>query len=141
MAGLTPEDSIFGNKAETNNKSSPPGDVGSSPLCPRCKSNKVWRDGQRETLIGEKIQRWSCRLCNYRFSDPDELQKARSAVEFLETKISKATADIVTTRQVCVTETKNLPAEHQTTEVLRRNEAEVKGKIIEHARSEKHTLT
>ena len=134
MAGLTPEDSIFGNKAETNNKSSPPGDVGSSPLCPRCKSNKVWRDGQRETLIGEKIQRWSCRLCNYRFSDPDELQKARSAVEFLETKISKATADIVTTRQVCVTETKNLTAEQQTTDVLRRNKnGDAKGKILEYA--------
>jgi len=31
MAGLTPEDNAFGNKAETDGKSSPGGDVGSSP--------------------------------------------------------------------------------------------------------------
>jgi integrase len=45
----------------------------------------------------------------------------------------KSQANIVNTRQICVKETKNLEAEPQTTEVLRRNEAEVKGKIVEHA--------
>ena len=44
------------------------------------------------------------------------------------------TDDIVSTHQICVTETKNLVAEQQTTEVLRRNETgDVKGKIIEYA--------
>ena len=35
--------------------------------------------------------------------------------------------------QICVRETKNLDAEQQTTEVLRRTQADIKGKIIEHA--------
>ena len=44
------------------------------------------------------------------------------------------TDDLVTTHQICVTETKNLVAEQQTTEVLRRNQTgDVKGKIIEYA--------
>ena len=50
----------------------------------------------------------------------------------LSNEIKMAT-DLVTTQQICVGETKNLHAEQQTTEVLRRNEADVKGKIVEHA--------
>ncbi len=40
---------------------------------------------------------------------------------------------LVTTQQICVGETKNLPAEPQTIEVLRRTQADVKGKIVKHA--------
>jgi integrase len=41
--------------------------------------------------------------------------------------------DIVTNQQIRVGETKNLHAEPQTSEVLRRTQADVKGKIVEHA--------
>ena len=136
MAGLTPEDSIFGKKAETDGKSSLKGDVGSSPLCPQCQSKEVWRNAKRYTPEGFEIQRWSCRECGIRFSDPLDIKKAKQAskvVETVDTKSLKSPDDIVFTRQICVTETKNLEAEQQKSEVLRRNEAEVKGKILEHA--------
>ena len=124
MAGLTPKGSIFGNKAETDSKSFLEGDVGSSPLCPQCRSKRVWRDGKRYTPIGYEIQRCSCRDCGLRFSDPNDVQMAKRAARAIETVDSKSlkrSDDIVATRQICVTETKNLAAEPQTTEVLRRN--------------------
>jgi integrase len=137
MAGLTPEDSIFGNKAETEGKSSPDGDVGSSPLCPRCHSKRVWRAAKRYTLEGFEIQRWLCRDCRLRFSDPNDVQRAKEeakSIETIDTKSLKSADSILSTRQICVTETKNLAAEQQKTEVLRRNEIdEAKGKIIEYA--------
>ena len=68
------------------------------------------------------------------------LERAKKAVENLkaietvETKSLKSQDNIVTTSQICVTETKNLEAEPQTTEVLRRNETgEFKQKIFEYA--------
>ncbi|MCW4045210.1 MAG: site-specific integrase [Candidatus Bathyarchaeota archaeon] len=136
MAGLTPEDSIFGSKTETNSKSSPEGDVVSSPLCPHCCSSKVWRDAKRYTRLGFEIQRWLCRHCGRRFSDPNDLQRAKKAmpqVETVETKPLKRSNTIVFTRQICVTETKNLAAEQQKSEVLLRNEAAItNGKILEY---------
>jgi hypothetical protein len=75
-------------------------------------------------MFGNPIQRWLCRDCALRFSDPDDIQKAKEAietVEMIETKSLKSQDDKVFTRQICVTETKNLVAEQQTTEVLRRN--------------------
>jgi integrase len=136
MAGLTPEESIFGNKAETESKSSPKRDVGSSPLCPRCHSKRVWKDAKRYTPNGFEIQRWSCRDCTMRFSDPNDTKRAKEAaaraVETVDTKSLKSKAGIVTTRQICVTEMKNLAAEQQT-EVLLRNEAAItNGKIVEY---------
>ncbi len=125
MAGLTPEDSVFGNKAETESKSPPDGDVGSSPLCPRCHSKKVWKDAKRYTKLGDEIQRWYCRDCGRRFSDPEDVARARSTferVERIESKSLKTPDDIGTIRQICVMETKNLAAEPQRNRFLRRNE-------------------
>jgi integrase len=89
-------------------------------------------------MFGNPIQRWLCRDCSLRFSDPDDAQKAKEAietVEMIETKALRSKDGIVTTRQICVTETKNLVAEQQTAEVLRRNETSeiVKGKLVEFA--------
>ena len=36
--------------------------------CPNCGSQKVWRDGLRDTHEGN-VQRWICRQCGYRFSE------------------------------------------------------------------------
>jgi integrase len=126
MAGLTPEDSIFGNKASSNNSKSPQTrDAGASPLCPKCRSNKVWRDAKRYTKLGDEIQRWYCRDCGRRFSDPIDIANSRSKLERIERIESKSlkTADkIDISRQICVTETKNLVAEPQRNRFLRRNE-------------------
>lgn len=137
MAGLTPQDDIFGSKADSISKSDLKGSVGSSPLCPQCGSSKLWRDAKRYTVYGDEIQRWLCRECGFRFSDPNDHQKAWSTQEKAARKLIdneiKVSDHLIANSQVCVTETKNLTAEQQISEVLRRNEAEVKGKIIEHA--------
>jgi len=128
MADLTPNatqspDSIGGITC----KSSLKGNAGTSPLtpsCPQCGSKKLWRDGNYN-IFDQKIQRWLCRECGYRFSDKNALQKAKTAIEIVltvDTKPLKSQPDIVETSQICVTETKNLEAEPQTNEVLRRNE-------------------
>jgi len=38
------------------------------PECPQCHSQRVWKDGLRETARGS-AQRWTCRDCGYRFSE------------------------------------------------------------------------
>jgi len=38
------------------------------PECPQCHSQRVWKDGLRETARGP-VQRWTCRDCGYRFSE------------------------------------------------------------------------
>ena len=61
-----------------------------------------------------------------RFSDPNDSKRAKEAaakaVETVDTKSLKSKTGIVNTRQICVTETKNLAAEQQKSEVLLRNE-------------------
>jgi integrase len=108
-----------------------------SPPCPQCRSTKLWRDAKRYTAYGDKIQRWKCRDCGIRFSDPNDIKKSWSKQEKtartqLRNEI-KMTSDLVSTRQICVTETKNLGAEQQSTEVLRRNEPSTAiGKIVDY---------
>jgi integrase len=115
------------------------GSAGVSPLCPQCGSNKRWRDGLRYSLFGDRIQRWFCRKCGLRFSDPIDVQKAWSTferVERVDTKPKKATDNIVTTRQICVTKaegTKNLAAEIQKIGIPPRSETDNKGKLLEFA--------
>jgi len=143
MAELTQQTStanrIFGKEAGSKNGESERlrGSAGVSPLCPHCGSNKLWRDGLRYSLFGDRIQRWFCRNCGLRFSDPVDVEEAWSTferVDRVDTKPKKATDDIVTNCQICVMETKNLAAEQKEIEVPRRDELETtKGKIVEHA--------
>ena len=95
------------------------------PSCPKCGSRKVWRDAKRFTKLGDEIQRWYCRECGRRFSDPEDVAKARSTferIERIESKSLKTSDDIVTSSQICVKETKNLAAEPPRNRFLRRNE-------------------
>jgi integrase/predicted RNA-binding Zn-ribbon protein involved in translation (DUF1610 family) len=139
MAELTSKpspDRVFGIKAGSKSckSESADGSAGTSPLCPQCGSKNLWRDGSRYTIFEDKIQRWLCKECGHRFSDKDDVQKAKLAVETVEsvdTKSLKTHNGIVTSSQICVTETKNLEAEQQTNQVPRRNE-ENRGKIVEH---------
>ena len=46
-----------------------------APACPQCGSHKVWKDGLRYLNNGEAVQRYICRSCGYRFSDPNRPRK------------------------------------------------------------------
>ena len=141
MAELTQQTSaanrIFGKEAGSKNSESEhlrsSADV--SPLCPQCGSNKLWRDGLRYSLFGDRIQRWLCRNCGLRFSDPVDVEKAWSTFQCVErvvTKPKKATADIVSSSQICVKETKNLAAEIQEKEIPPRSETDNKGSLLQY---------
>ena len=68
-------------------------------------------------MFGDKIQRWLCRGCGLRFSDLEDMRKAWSSIERferIETKALKSMDDKTLTRQICVSETKNLGAEQAT---------------------------
>jgi integrase len=62
--------------------------------CPECGSNKVWKAGFRY-VQGEPIQRYLCRECGFRFSDPE-----------FSRKITNSSYGKQVSRQICVTETK-----------------------------------
>jgi integrase len=141
MAELTSKpspDGIFGTKAGSKSckSESAQDSAGTSPLCPQCSSKQAWRDGTRSPMFGDPIQRWLCRECGLRFSDPNDVLEAKKAIEtieMIETKSLKTPNDKVVNYQICVTETKNLVAEQQKTEVLCRETADVKGKLVEFA--------
>lgn len=130
--------SMFGNAGSLRDrKSNLSESANTSPLCPECGSSRVWRAGSRYSAFGDRIQRWLCRDCGIRFSDSRDVARAWSTFERLErieAKAVKATDDKTLNSQICVTETKNLAAEQQATEVLRRNEnGDAKGKILEYS--------
>lgn len=52
-----------------------------SICCPECGSEKTWKDGKRKTK-GREVQRYLCRSCGYRFSEPKvKLNVSRQLVE------------------------------------------------------------
>jgi integrase len=54
--------------------------------CPDCGGTKVFRNGSSESVFGVRIQRYVCRSCGRRFSNPDDLEKAKAAAEGLNLK-------------------------------------------------------
>ena len=48
--------------------------------CPQCNSQKTWKDGIRETAFGG-VQRYLCRKCSYRFSEPKPQQVSHESVK------------------------------------------------------------
>jgi integrase/predicted RNA-binding Zn-ribbon protein involved in translation (DUF1610 family) len=110
--------------------------------CPECGSSRIWKDGLRYTTLGS-VQRYICRNCAYRFSDPDFQHAFNGSDRFQHvqnvlTKKLKRHAALLNPRQVCAAltrGTKNL------TEVEARQEkpmregttltADVKGLIIQ----------
>jgi integrase len=118
--------SIFGKAgSKSTGKSDSQKSADTNPLCPKCGSKKVWRDGLRYPMFGDQIQRWLCRVCGVRFSDLKDVERAKRAfkqVEKIESKSLKSTGNKDTTSQICVKETKNLAAEPKRNRFLRRNE-------------------
>ncbi|MEM3463953.1 MAG: tyrosine-type recombinase/integrase [Candidatus Bathyarchaeia archaeon] len=43
--------------------------------CPQCGSQKLFRDGLRYLADGTSVQRWLCKECGYRFSDPNRKKR------------------------------------------------------------------
>ena len=85
-------------------------------------------------MFGGQIQRWLCRDCGLRFSDPDDIEKAKEAVETvekIESKLLKSPDDIVCSRQICVKETKNLVAEQEIVNVPQKSEIDQNGAIVD----------
>lgn len=132
MAELTSKlspDGIFGEAGSKSCKSEQANSsAGTSPLnptCPKCgpKASTVWRDGTYSPMFGEPIQRWLCRRCGLRFSDPKGVETAQKLLKddlSLETKELKSNQSIPSSRQICAEEAKNLVAEQQETGVLRK---------------------
>jgi integrase len=90
------------------------------PKCPRGCIGKVWRDGHRHVFYAW-IQRWSCCVCGLKFSDPQELARAKESfqkVEMIESKELKTPSTLDSNRQICVLETKNLVAEPESALVI-----------------------
>ncbi len=48
----------------------PLGPAAQPPKCPECQKTRVWKDGLRYLNDGRTIQRFLCRSCGYRFSEP-----------------------------------------------------------------------
>lgn len=46
--------------------------------CPRCNSEKVWRDGKRVLADNSVVQRFVCRSCGFRFSEQNKNRCVRS---------------------------------------------------------------
>jgi len=77
-----------------------------SPLCSQCGSAKTWKDGIRDTDLGP-VQRWICRNCGYRFSDPQRVLnglRMSEHVERISTKKLKSRPNIHSNCQICVLE-------------------------------------
>jgi integrase len=94
--------------------------------CPECGSIRVWKAGLRHTK-DETIQRYVCRDCSFRFSDPMVSRK-----NLINEKYQNVS------RQICALETervKNLDAvkeiEKTAGETTKTN-AEIKGKLIQY---------
>lgn len=110
--------------------------------CPECSSLKIWKDGLRYTNLGT-VQRYICRNCAYRFSDPNFQHTFNGSdtfqhVQKVLTKKIKSRSDILNPRQVCAALTrgaKNLTEVETRQEKAQREgttqPAEIKGKIIE----------
>lgn len=107
-----------------------------SMSCPRCGSRRLWRDGLRHSTFGDEIQRCLCRNCGMRFSDPEDVKKAWNTlarIERIESKSLKSGYAIVTSRQICVKETKNLGREQKSIQQVPERREEIKGKLVQFA--------
>jgi len=104
--------------------------------CPACTSQRVWKDGIRQTSHGD-VQRYLCRNCGYRFSQtnqnrsnkPKHVQKVQSSFLNLPTTIPSK-------RQILRLEAKNLATSGPRQEKAQREGTtqtiETRGKIVEY---------
>jgi integrase len=121
---------IFGNISSRDASVAAAGANSQIPTCPKCGDTpqKVWRAGTYTSLLGDVVQRWLCRQCGLRFSDPVNIVAAKERIqqEFaFEGKILKSMEALSDSCQICVTEAKNLVAEQQQNSVLRKGALDI----------------
>jgi integrase len=92
--------------------------------CPQCNSNRLFKDGIRRLSSGSQVQRWLCRECGHRFSDPTQ-QKER-----LRRRINRPKA-LLYSNQICALEAKNLEPQTEIKTVAGESPLDPKGKIVE----------
>jgi len=110
----------------------------SSPKYPECGSDRVWKDGLRQTSTGRQVQRYICRNCGFRFSfNGSDISKHAQKIHRQFLKSSQA---IPYYRQICAAQqkgAKNLAEVESQTEKqaagATEQTADIKGKIIEFA--------
>jgi integrase len=141
MAELTsnPYSDVFGTKVGSKSCKSElaQGSAGTSsqiPICPKCGCNKVWRNGQR-AIYSEIIQRWLCKTCGFRFSDPGQLESFRTIMARLESKNGdskpiKSQTDSLSSCQICVKEAKNLVPEQLLSQIPEKR-LEIAGRLVD----------
>ena len=98
--------------------------------CPECGSKRVYRNGHRDTDQG-LIQRLICRECGHRFSEEAPYASAGKTEKLLNTYGS-----VISSRQVCAFEAKNLSSATETKTVadgirLLSDQPALKGKLLE----------
>jgi len=113
--------------------------------CPQCGSKSLYRDGIRYLEEGSAVQRWLCRTCGYRFSDPNHKKNCNRSdmsqhvqrIQSLNLKTPDAltyTCRVSARRQ---SEAKNLvevePRSENWAAGATTKASRVKGKIIEYA--------
>jgi predicted RNA-binding Zn-ribbon protein involved in translation (DUF1610 family) len=115
--------SIFGEAGQEKvGKSDIQEPAGTNPPCPNCGSRKIWRDGKRHSLFGDEIQRWLCRNCELRFSEPSQ-QKLEQSIY---------TRDALTSiRQIYAQKAKNLEQEQVNLQVPGMNR-DAKGMLVQY---------
>ena len=115
-----------------------------TPSCPECGSQRLYKDGIRYTKTGQ-VQRYICRDCGYRFSDPNRQKTTRFSrsdiskhAQRIHTQFLKSMEAIPYYRQICAAQpkgAKNLAAaikegEKQAAGATGQT-TDVQGKIIE----------
>jgi len=108
------------------------------PSCPECASQRVWRDGTRRTSHSD-VQRYLCRDCGYRFSEPRLNRSDQSErLQRIHRTDFYPCAALLYDRQVGATKpegAKNLVTvetrQKQAAGATAHDEADIRGKLIE----------
>ena len=106
------------------------------PACPECGNKKTWKDGLRY-VQDKSVQRFLCRSCCLRFSDPslNDL-KDHKQIQNIQRMALNRSSSLLSNRQICVTqttETKNLAEVAPEIKAQRESTADTKGQIISFA--------
>ena len=74
---------IFGNISSNNTSTTASGSNSQIPNCPKCGADtqKIWRAGKYQSTMGDIVQRWLCRQCGARFSDPVTVAAAKARLQ------------------------------------------------------------
>jgi len=111
--------------------------------CPQCGSKKLYKDGLRHLANDETVQRWLCRDCGYRFSNPNHKRNvnfsALQKVQKIAPSRLKMSSDLSYGCQVGAcrqSRAKNLAKvepriQKRAAGATTRDEEEIKGKIVE----------